>query len=87
MGATIFLPNLCSIAMHKGELAYCLQISEYKLKQYIKQNERMLLRLGYSKYDKVLSPAIINVILQKTGLRVDQERLSEILGKTFLRLV
>lgn len=87
MGATIYLPDLCSIAMHKGELAYCLQISEYKLKQYIKQNERLLVRLGYSKYDKVLSPVIVNVILQKTGLRIDQERLAEILGKTFVRLV
>lgn len=87
MGATIYLPNLCAISMHKGELAYCLNISPYKLKQIIKANEKALQRVGYSKYDKMLFPIAVNIILQKSGLRIDEERLSDVLGKTTIRLV
>lgn len=87
MGATIYLPNICQIALHKGELAYCLNISEYKLKKVIRKHEKELSRLGYSKYDKVLYPVIINVIINKTGLRIDEVKLSEILGKTIVRIV
>lgn len=87
MGATIYLPNICQISMHKGELAYCLNISEYKLKQIIRKNEKFLARLGYSKYDKILMPVCINVILQKSGLRIDEQRLSEVIGSTFVQLV
>lgn len=87
MGATIYLPNLCSIAMHKGELAYCLNITPYKLKQIIKANEKFLQRVGYSKYDKILMPVAVNVILGKSGLQIDQEKLAEVLGKTVVRLV
>ena len=79
MGATIYLPNLCSIAMHKGELAYCLNITQ--------ANEKFLQRVGYSKYDKILMPVAVNVILGKSGLQIDQEKLAEVLGKTVVRLV
>lgn len=87
MGATIYLPNICQIALHKGELAYCLNISEYKLKKLMRKHDKELVRLGYSKYDKMLYPVVINVILNKSGLRIDEEKLSEILGKTVVRIV
>lgn len=87
MGATIYLPNICSIAMHKGELAYCLNISPYKLKKLIKDNEKALTRLGYSKYDKMLYPVAVNYLLQRSGLRIDEEKLMEILGKTIVKIV
>lgn len=87
MGATIYLPNLCAIAMHKNELAYCLNISAYKLKQLIKAHEPALTRLGYSKYDKMLMPVVVSYLLQKSGLRIDEEKLGEILGKTTVRLI
>lgn len=87
MGATIYLPNICAISMHKGELAYCLNISPYKLKQLIKANEKTLQRVGYSKYDKVLYPVVVNILLQKSGLRIDDEKLGEVLGKTYIKLI
>lgn len=87
MGATIYLPNICAVAMHKGELAYCLNISPYKLKQLIKANEKTLQRVGYSKYDKVLYPVVVNILLQKSGLRIDDEKLGEVLGKTYIKLI
>lgn len=87
MGATIYLPNLCAIALHKNELAYCLNISEYKLKQLIKANEPALVRMGYAKYDKMLMPVVVSYLLQKSGLRIDEEKLGEILGKTTIRLI
>lgn len=87
MGATIYLPNLCAIALHKNELAYCLNISEYKLKQLIKKHEQALGRMGYAKYDKMLMPVVVSYLLQKSGLRIDEEKLSEVLGKTTVRLI
>lgn len=87
MGATIYLPNICSIALHKCELAYCLNISPYKLKKLIKANEKALSRMGYAKHDKVLYPVIVNYLLQKSGLRIDEEKLTEVLGKTIVKIV
>ena len=87
MGATIYLPNLCAVALHKNELAYCLNISEYKLKQLIKKHEPALARMGYGKYDKMLMPVVVSYLLQKSGLRIDEEKMAEILGKTTIRLI
>lgn len=87
MGATIYLPNLCAIALHKNELAYCLNISEYKLKQLIKKHEPALARMGYAKYDKMLMPVVVSYLLQKSGLRIDEEKMGEILGKTTVKLI
>lgn len=87
MGATIYLPNICSIAMHKGELAYCLNISAYKLKKLIKANQKALERMGYTPYDKMLYPVVVNYLLQRSGLRIDEEKLMEILGKTIVKIV
>lgn len=87
MGATIYLPNLCAVALHKNELAYCLNISEYKLKQLIKKHEPALMRMGYGKYDKMIMPVVVSYLLQKSGLRIDEEKLGEILGKTTIRLI
>jgi len=87
MGATIYLPNICAIAMHKGELAYCLNISPYKLKKLIKANQKALERMGYTTHDKMLYPVVVNYLLQRSGLRIDEDKLAEILGKTFVKIV
>lgn len=73
--------------MHKGELAYCLNISPYKLKKLIKANEKALVRLGYSTHDKMLYPVIVNYLLQRSGLRIDEEKLMEVLGKTRVQII
>lgn len=86
MSVPIYLPQICSVSLHKGELAYCLGISEYKLKKLIKSNEKILTRLGYSKYDKVLFPNVVSVILGKSGLQIDAGKLAECVGKNYLQL-
>lgn len=86
MSVPIYLPSLVNIALHKGELAYCLGISPYKLKKIIAKNEKALSRLGYEKHDKVLYPNVISVILGKSGLRIDEERLSNCIGRGFAKV-
>ena len=86
MSVPIYLPTLISVSLHKGELAYCLNISPYKLKKIIEKNMPILTRLGYSKHDKVLYPNVVSVILGKSGLQIDQEKLCECVGKNYLRL-
>lgn len=86
IGTTLFLPNVYSIALHKGELAMALNISAYKLKTLIKQHEKALEKMGYRKYDKVLYPAHINYLCQRSGLRINEEILAQIVGNNVLRL-
>lgn len=86
MSVPIYLPSFVNISLHKGELAYCLGISPYKLKKIIEKNERTLQRLGYEKHDKVLYPNVISVILGKSGLRIDEERLLNCIGRGFAKV-
>lgn len=86
MSVPVFLPSLVSVALHKGELAYCLGISPYKLKKIIQANEKTLTRLGYSKHDKVLYPNVVSVILGKSGLAIDQEKLAQCVGKNYVNI-
>lgn len=86
MSAPFYLPAICSVALHKSELAYCIGISQYKLKQLIKENENALQRIGYRKFDKVLYPHAVSIILGKSGLRIDESRLAECIGKQYSRI-
>ena len=86
MSVPIYLPTLVNVALHKGELAYCLGISPYKLKKIITKNEKTLTRLGYEKHDKVLYPNVVSVIIGKSGLQIDQERLIECVGKNYAKV-
>lgn len=86
MSTPIFLPAIVSVSLHKGELAYCLGISPYKLKKLIQQNEKTLARLGYSKHDKVLYPNVVSVLLGKSGLQIDQEKLAQCVGKNYMKV-
>lgn len=86
MSVPIYLPSLVSVALHKGELAYCLGISPYKLKKIIAQNEKTLARLGYSKHDKVLYPNVVSIIMGKSGLQIDQQKLIECVGKNYTKV-
>lgn len=80
MSAPLFLPSFVSTSMHKGEFCYCTGLSPYKLKKLIKQHEKALTKIGYSKYDKVLMPIVVSFLCQKSGLRVDMNRLAECIG-------
>lgn len=80
MSVPCLFPLELAVALHKGEFAYCVGITRYKLTKFIKQNEKNLTRLGYSKYDKVLTPRIVEYILSRTGLRIDAEKLAQCIG-------
>lgn len=86
MSVPVFVPAIFSVALHKGELAYCLGISPYKLKKIIQKNEKTLQRLGYSKHDKVLYPNVVSMILCKSGLQIDEERLAQCIGRKFAKV-
>lgn len=86
MSVPVYLPTLVSVALHKGELAYCLGISPYKLKKIIEKNEKTLARLGYEKHDKVLYPNVVSIILGKSGLQIDQGKLMECVGKNYAKV-
>lgn len=75
-----YLPTLFTMALHKGEFCYCVGISAYKLKNLIKQHERELARMGYSKFDKILMPTVVSYLLHVSGLKIEENRLAECMG-------
>lgn len=66
-----FLPAFIGIAMTKSQFCYSTGCTPYKLKQIIEKNESKYKRLGLSKYDKMLMPAVVRELCADTGLRVD----------------
>lgn len=81
MSVPTFIPAVITMPLHKGEFAYCVGLTPYKLKQLIKQHEDKLTRLGYKKYDKVLMPTVVTYLCKVSGLRIEYNRLSECMGK------
>lgn len=66
-----FLPDFIGISMTKGQFCFATGCTPYKLKQVIKQRENKYKRLGYSKFDKLLMPAVVRELCADTGLRID----------------
>lgn len=66
-----FLPAFIGIAMTKGQFCFATGCSPYKLKQIISKNENKYKRLGLTKYDKMLMPAVVRELCADTGLKVD----------------
>ena len=66
-----FLPAFIGIAMTKGQFCFATGCTPYKLKQIIDKNATKYKRLGLSKYDKMLMPAVVRELCADTGLRVD----------------
>lgn len=85
MSVPQLLPAFMSVSIHKGEFCYCTGLSAYKLKQFIKANAEDLRKLGYSQYDKILMPNVVQYILRKTGLRIDLDRLAECMGSNYVK--
>lgn len=83
MSVPVFIPTIFNVSLSKRELAYCLGISPYRLKCLINKERKVLERLGYSKYDKMLYPPTINHILAKSGLRLIEERRIEVLSRAY----
>lgn len=72
-----FLPDFIGISMTKGQFCFATGCTPYKLKQIIKANAKKYQRLGLSKYDKLLMPAVIRELCADTGLRIDIDYFSQ----------
>ena len=66
-----FLPDFVGIAMTKSQFCFSTGITPYKLKKLIASKASKYQKLGYSKYDKLLMPAVVSELCADTGLRID----------------
>ena len=66
-----FLPLFVGISMTKSQFCFSTGCSPYKLRCILAENESRFRALGYSKWDKLLMPAVVRELLALTGLRID----------------
>lgn len=66
-----FLPEMVAISMTKAQFCFSTGCTPYKLKQIINNKAEKYRRLGLTKYDKMLMPAVVRELLLDTGLRID----------------
>lgn len=66
-----FLPEFVGISMTKSQFCFSTGCTPYKLRCILSENEAKFKRLGYSKWDKLLMPAVVRELLALTGLRID----------------
>ena len=66
-----FLPEYVGISMTKAQFCFCTGCTPYKLRAHLNANERKYVKLGYSKWDKLLMPNVIRELLHDLGLRID----------------
>lgn len=66
-----FLPDFVGISMTKSQFCFSTGCSPYKLRCILAANDALFAKLGYSKYDKLLMPAVVRELLALTGLRID----------------
>ena len=66
-----FLPEFVGISMTKSQFCFSTGCTPYKLRCILAANEKKLASLGYSKWDKLLMPAVVRELLALTGLRID----------------
>lgn len=66
-----FLPDFVAIAMTKSQFCFSTGVTPYKLRCILQTKAAKYQRLGYSKWDKMLMPAVVRELLADTGLRID----------------
>lgn len=66
-----FLPDFVGISMTKSQFCFATGCSPYKLRNILNATPEKWRRLGYSKWDKLLMPAVVRELCAVTGLRVD----------------
>lgn len=66
-----FLPIFVGISMTKSQFCFSTGCSPYKLRTILAENQERFKRLGYTKWDKLLMPAVVRELLALTGLRID----------------
>ncbi len=67
------LPPLVAISMTKSQFSFCTGLSPYKLRNILAATPKKWERLGYSKWDKLLMPAVVRELLAVTGLQIDMD--------------
>lgn len=66
-----FLPDFVGISMTKSQFCFSTGCTPYKLRCILAAHEDQFKRLGYSRWDKLLMPAVVRELLAITGLRID----------------
>lgn len=66
-----FLPAGIAIAMTKQQFAFATGLSPYKLRKFLEDNAEHFAKLGYTKWDKLLMPAVTEEICAMTGLEIN----------------
>lgn len=66
-----FLPEFIGISMTKSQFCFATGCTPYKLRCLLIAKADKYKRLGYSKWDKLLMPAVVRELLADTGLRID----------------
>lgn len=67
-----FLPDFVGISMTKSQFCFATGCSPYKLRNILNTTTpEKWRRLGYSKWDKLLMPAVVRELCAVTGLRID----------------
>ena len=66
-----FLSSVVGISMTKSEFSFATGCSPYRLRCFLKANEKKYARIGYHRWDKLLMPAVVRELCADLGLQVD----------------
>lgn len=72
-----FLPPFVGISMTKSQFCFATGCSPYKLRRLLQEKSEKYRRLGVSKWDKLLMPAVVRELCNDTGLQVDIDYYSQ----------
>lgn len=66
-----FLPPFVGISMTKSQFCFATGCSPYKLRRLLSEKEDKYRKLGVTKWDKLLMPAVVRELCADTGLQID----------------
>ena len=66
-----FLPPFVGISMTKSQFCFATGCSPYKLRRLLAEKEEKYRKLGVTKWDKLLMPAVVRELCADTGLQID----------------
>lgn len=66
-----FLPPFVGISMTKSQFCFATGCSPYKLRRLLSEKSEKYRKLGVTKWDKLLMPAVVRELCADTGLQID----------------
>lgn len=66
-----FLPPFVGISMTKSQFCFATGCSPYKLRRLLSEKSEKYCKLGVTKWDKLLMPAVVRELCADTGLQID----------------